>query len=193
CEKGEDLWISYAPNLRERLGRVIIECGKSRTPQVAAASFLAILLSPDVLPILSNRRLMWELVGAADEETLACWFEQLSDYRLEAVFDQEEDVAGLSTILERFDGRFNEDVYDALCQIGSHAALKLISGAGFEPKNWTKIAVLRALASLDTWDPELSRLLDQAKSDLPKYVGNVGKAWTLLAEFRAGRLDLKTL
>jgi hypothetical protein len=49
------------------------------------------------------------------------------------------------------------------------------------------------LASLDTWDPELSRLLDAAKNDLPKYVGSTGEAWALLADFKAGRVDIKTL
>jgi HEAT repeat protein len=193
CEKGEDLWMPYAPNLRSKLGRAVIECGKSNTPQVAAASWIAMLLMPDVSPVLSGRRTLWELVGTADEEALACWFEKLSDYRLSALFDQEEDAAGLGVVAGRFGGRFEEDVYDALCQVGSYAALEMVSRTEFEPKGWTKTAVLRALASLHVWNPEFSRLLDSSKSDLPRYVGSSGEAWALLAELKAGRIDLRTL
>jgi HEAT repeat protein len=193
CEKGEMiLWIPYAPNLRASVGRAVIECAKSSTPQVAAAGWLVMLLLPDISPVLSVRGSLWELVGVADEETLACWFEKLADYSVGALFDQENDVAGLSSILRRFGGRFDEEVCDILGQIGSYAALKVLSKANYEPNGWAKVATLRALASLDAWDPELSGLLDASKSDLPNYIGSTGRAWALLAELKAECLDVKT-
>lgn len=194
CEKGEELWIPYAPNLRESLGRAVIGYGESSTPQVAAASWLAMLLLPDVSPVPSVRKFLWKFVGAADEDTLACWFERLSDYRLEALFDQEEDVSGLGAIVGRFGGRFDEDACDALCDIGSRAALTLASATtNYEPKGWTKVSALRALARIDTWDSRFYRLLDAAKRELPKYIGTKGEAWALLADFKAARIDAKML
>lgn len=194
CEKGEDLWIPQAPHLRTKLRQAVLECAGSPTAPVAAASWLAVLLMPDIAPAPSSRRTFWTFIAAADEDSLACWFERMSEYQLDALFDKAEDVAGLGAILGRFGGRFDEDVCDALCQIGSYSALKLVSETcTYEPKGWAKAATLRALASLDTWDPNLSRLLGAAKKDLPEFEGSMGKAWALLADFKAGLLDVKTL
>jgi hypothetical protein len=194
CDKGEDLWIPYAPHLRTRLAGAVVECAGSSNPQVAAASWIAMLVLPDISTILDDRRLLWKFIGDTNEEALACWFEKLQDYRLSALFDEVEDIDGLAAIVWRFAGRWDEQACDALCEIGSQAALRVVSKhTSYEPKGWMKVAVLRALARLESWQPDLHRLLDAAKNDLPEYTGSEATAWALLADFRAGRMDLKTL
>jgi hypothetical protein len=193
CEKGEELWIPYAPDLRSRLGRAIIESGKSKVPRIAATSWLAALLLPDVTSELANRDALWNQVRKGDEAALQCWFERLGDYRLEALFDQPVDVDGLRALYGRFEGRLNESVCDALCEVGKESALEFMSEVGYEPKGWRKVTILRRLAQLTDWKPELEALLASAARDLPPYVGSEGVAWALVARHKAGALDLDSL
>lgn len=191
-ERGENFWIPNAPNLRTDLYRAIIECSKSNAPQVAAASLIALLLLPEISSVLPDRNAMWDMIAEVDGETLSCWLDRLDNYRIEAVFDQEEDVTGIAAISEAFGGRFKEEACEILCQIGGSMALHLVNKAEYKPKGWSKHSVLRALAKLDPWDPELSGLFEEAGRDLPGYVGGMGDAWKLFIQLRVGAIDIKT-
>ena len=184
-----DLWLRSRRSSKQ-LGDGILECTESEDPLVVAHSWLAILLLADSLPGFEDRDDLWKRIKHAERWSVEEWLELLDMYDLAVMFEQPDDVAGLSDLFGRFGERVDAKILDILAEVGTSEALDFLAASAYRPEGWKKAHVLKAIVSMPGWQSDLEPLLKAASENLPDFTQEETQALSLLAQHKAGYLSL---
>jgi hypothetical protein len=187
----DSLWLPN-PLFRQQLADAIVDCTARDDAVVVSQSWLAIALLGDVLSRFKGRELLWKGIEQAQSWAVEALFEGLQDYNLEAVFDEPADSEGLIGLYGRFGERVDEEILDALSEVGTEEGLRFLARVHYKPNGWNKVSVLKAILRLDGWSDELRGLLAECKN-LPDYTREEGRGMLLLSLHKAGKLTMSQL
>ena len=184
----KSIYIS-SPRLRNRFYTTLERMFLTGTDSERAKAWLVGFFSKEV-----KREQLWEAVLSADQFAVETLLNQLEYvFNLDAVLNSAQDVEALEQLLLSFEGTLQENVFRVLTEVSNNKCLKILAAHKYEPKGWAAVNILRTIATLKEWDESLGELLELAVMNKPDYAHDIGEAFALLAQFKAGRIGLEEL